>query len=131
MPDRHFGEVEGVQEGTEFQTREALSAAGVHRPTQAGISGSEKEGSDSIVLSGGYEDDEDFGDVIVYTGHGGRDPNSGEQVAHQSFTRGNAALARNKVLGLPVRVVRGFELDSPFAPERGYRYDGLYSVEQF
>jgi putative restriction endonuclease len=131
MPDRHFGEIEGVPEGTDFQTREALSTAEVHRPTQAGISGGENEGSDSIVLSGGYEDDEDFGDVIVYTGHGGRDPGTGQQIANQTFARGNAALARNKVLGLPVRVVRGFELDSPFAPERGYRYDGLYSVDEF
>jgi len=29
----------------------------------AGISGSEREGADSIVLSGGYEDDQDFGDL--------------------------------------------------------------------
>ncbi|MGN6430905.1 MAG: YDG/SRA domain-containing protein [Gaiellaceae bacterium] len=27
---------------------------------------------DSIVISGGYEDDEDYGDLIVYTGAGGR-----------------------------------------------------------
>jgi len=131
MPERRFGEIEGIREGTPFQTRDALSEAGVHRPIQAGISGSENEGSDSIVLSGGYEDDEDFGDLIVYTGHGGRDPSTGQQIADQTFTRGNAALARNKVLGLPVRVIRGFELDSAFAPERGYRYDGLYSVDEF
>lgn len=41
---------------------------------QAGISGSGEEGADSVVVSGGYEDDEDYGDVIVYTGHGGNDP---------------------------------------------------------
>lgn len=29
-----------------------------------------------------------------------------------------------------MRVVRGFELNSPFAPERGYRYDGLYFVDE-
>jgi putative restriction endonuclease len=66
MPDRQFGEIEGVEASAQFDTRESLSTAGVHRPTQAGISGSEKEGSDSIVLSGGYEDDEDLGDLIVY-----------------------------------------------------------------
>jgi putative restriction endonuclease len=131
MPDRRFGEIEGIREGTTFQTRDALSVAGVHRPIQAGISGGENEGADSIVLSGGYEDDEDFGDVIVYTGHGGRDTNTGQQIADQTFTRGNAALARNKVIGLPVRVIRGSELDSAFAPEQGYRYDGLYSVDEF
>ena len=30
--------------------------------------------------------------------------------------------------GLPVRVIRGWELQSEFAPPRGYRYDGLYYV---
>jgi putative restriction endonuclease len=131
MPERQFGEIKGVEEGALFDSREALSAAGVHRPTQAGISGAESEGSDSIVLSGGYEDDEDLGNVIVYTGHGGRDPNTGQQTQDQTFTRGNAALARSKVLGLPVRVVRGFQMDSPFAPEQGYKYDGLYWVDEY
>ena len=131
MGERIFGEIEGYPEGTIFDSREALNKAGVHRPTMAGISGTAEEGADSIVLSGGYEDDLDYGDEIVYTGHGGRDPNSGQQVADQEFARGNAGLARNKILGLPVRVIRGSQLDSRFAPEHGYRYDGLYNVDQF
>jgi putative restriction endonuclease len=131
MPERVFGEIEGFKEGHLFEDRNALNAAGVHRPTQAGISGSAAEGADSIVLSGGYEDDEDYGTMIVYTGHGGRDPNTGQQISHQTFTRQNAALGKNKVLGLPVRVVRGYQMDSPFAPEKGYRYDGLYWVDEF
>jgi putative restriction endonuclease len=129
--ERVFGEIEGYPEGSIFDSREALNKTGVHRPTMAGISGTAKEGADSIVLSGGYEDDLDYGDEIVYTGHGGRDTNTEQQVADQEFTRGNAGLARNKILGLPVRVIRGFELHSPFAPEQGYRYDGLYIVDQF
>ena len=74
---RLFGEIEGHTEGTVFDSREALNKAGVHRPTMAGISGTAEEGADSIVLSGGYEDDLDYGDEIVYTGHGGRDSNTG------------------------------------------------------
>jgi putative restriction endonuclease len=97
----------------------------------AGISGSGTEGADSVVLSGGYEDDEDRGEVIVYTGHGGNDPNTKRQVADQEFSRGNLALAVNRKEGLPVRVIRGAELDSPYAPERGFRYDGLYVVESY
>jgi putative restriction endonuclease len=131
MAERVFGEITDYPEGSLFDSRKALSAAGVHGPIQAGISGAAEEGADSIVLSGGYEDDSDFGDEIVYTGHGGRDPETGQQVSDQQFTRGNAALARNKVLGLPVRVIRGAGLDSPYAPENGYRYDGLYSVDEF
>jgi putative restriction endonuclease len=67
--------------------------------------------------------------VVIYTGHGGREPNSGKQVADQRLTRGNLALALNKAHGLPVRVIRGADLDSPYAPETGYRYDGLYYVD--
>ena len=104
---RFFGHIEGVPVGTLFESRADLAAAGVHRPMQAGISGSQDEGADSIVVSGGYEDDEDFGRVIVYTGHGGNDPSTGKQVADQRFERNNKALAKNQVLGLPVRVVRG------------------------
>lgn len=33
-------------------------------------------GADSIVVSGGYPDDADYGDEIIYTGHGGRDPDA-------------------------------------------------------
>lgn len=131
MSERIFGEITNYPEGSQFDSRASLSKAGVHRQTMAGISGTPDEGADSIVLSGGYEDDEDSGDEIVYTGHGGRDQNSGRQIADQQFTRGNAALARNKVLGLPVRVVRGSQLDSPYAPETGYRFDGLYYVDEY
>ena len=48
----------------------------MHKPLIAGISGGAREGADSIVVSGGYEDDEDYGGVIVYTGHGGQDANT-------------------------------------------------------
>jgi putative restriction endonuclease len=129
--ERIFGHIPGYPEGTRFESRAELSEAGVHRPTMAGISGSQSEGADSIVLSGGYEDDEDLGDEVVYTGHGGRDAASRRQVAHQRLTKGNLALAHSSTEGLPVRVVRGVNLDSPYAPRSGYRYDGLYLVEDF
>jgi putative restriction endonuclease len=57
MPARIFGNMPGVSEGAVFESGAALSQAGVHPPTQAGISGSEEDGADSIILSGGYEDD--------------------------------------------------------------------------
>src|SRR5687768_12107490 len=102
MP-RTFGAIPGGPEGTVFDSRREAHDAGVHRPLQGGISGAAAEGADSIVVSGGYEDDQDFGDQIVYTGHGGNDPNTGQQVADQVLERGNAALARNYADGLPVR----------------------------
>lgn len=128
---RIFGEIAGFPEGTEFPDRPALTDAGVHRPPQGGISGGEQEGADSIVVSGGYEDEEDYGDVIIYTGHGGRDPATGKQIADQELTRGNLALAHSCVEGLPVRVIRGKGGDPAHAPGVGYRFDGLYMVEDF
>ena len=121
---RFFGERPGVPEGTTFEGRRALSEAGVHRPTQAGIGGSGLEGAESVVLSGGYEDDRDQGDLILYTGEGGRDAQTGQQTAHQELRRGNLALARSHVLGQPVRVIRRVEGST-------YRYDGLYAVTSF
>lgn len=131
MTDRLFGHVPGHPAGSWFASRAELAAAGVHRPLQAGISGSQYEGADSVVLSGGYADDADYGDTILYTGQGGRDAHTGEQVRHQHLNRGNLALARSALHGLPVRVVRGAGSGSRFAPDEGYRYEGLYRVDQY
>lgn len=131
MPERVFGQIPGYPEGSHFEDRVELSKAHVHRPRQAGISGSEREGADSIVLSGGYEDDLDFGDEIVYTGHGGRDSLTRKQIADQNFSRGNRALAYSSLNGFPVRVIRSAEHDSPYSPNAGCRYDGLYTVSDY
>lgn len=130
MPERIFGQIPGIVEGDGFANRMDLHLHKVHRPLQAGISGSGAEGADSIVLSGKYEDDEDFGEVIIYTGHGGRSSDSGQQVTDQVLAKGNLALALNCQRGLPVRVIRGAHY-SPFAPVQGYRYDGLYRVASY
>lgn len=119
-----FGHIPGYPPGSTFESRRELAEAGVHRPLQAGICGRANEGAESIVLSGGYVDDEDRGDVIVYTGAGGRDPATGRQVAHQQLNRHNLALANSLRHGLPVRVIRRTE-------RGGYRYDGLYRVERY
>jgi len=128
---RIFGSIEGISEGHLFLSRLELSESAVHRPLQAGISGSEREGADSIVLSGGYEDDEDMGDVIIYTGHGGRDPKTSQQISDQLLRNQNLALAKSCVSGQPVRVIRGHSHRSQYSPKFGYRYDGLYRVESY
>lgn len=131
MVERIFGHVPGYPEGSLFENRAELHAAGVHRHLQAGIAGSQTEGTESIVLSGGYEDDQDFGDTIIYTGYGGRDPETGQQTHDQPFARWNRALAYSGQNGLPIRVIRGFDHDSPYSPSAGYSYDGLYTVEDY
>jgi putative restriction endonuclease len=125
--ERLFGAIPGVPEGAIFASRKEAAAAGIHKPLVAGISGSQEEGADSIAISGGYEDDVDLGDEIIYTGEGGQE--NGRHIRDQEFIRGNKALAVSEVQGLPVRVLRGAHKGNPFAPGSGYRYDGLYQVE--
>lgn len=128
---RIFGELPNIPEGSEFESRASLSQYGVHGPRQAGISGSQTEGADSIVLSGGYEDDEDHGDVIIYTGHGGRSQDTGLQVADQQLSHYNLALVISCQRGFPVRVIRGSNHKSELSPPLGYRYNGLYRVDSY
>ncbi len=123
----HFGPVPGIAPGHEFGNRLELWGAGVHRQTQAGISARQGEGAESIVLSGGYEDDEDLGVVIIYTGRGGRSAETTQQVADQILTGANRELARNVLTGLPVRVTRKVtEAGRSF-----YRYAGLYRIASY
>jgi putative restriction endonuclease len=129
MKTRQFGHISEVPVGKTFASRRELSVARIHPPNMSGISGSGIEGADSIVLSGGYEDDRDFGSVIIYTGQGGRDPETRKQVSDQTLTKGNLALAVSELHGLPVRVTRGAGHKSNYSPEIGYRYDGLFRVE--
>ena len=124
-----FGEISGIPPGTTFDSRRALAEARVHRPLQAGICGRADVGAESIVLNGGYVDDQDSGDTVLYTGAGANDPGSKRQVAHQSLTGVNQSLVTSERKGWPVRVVRGSHHDVWNPASTGYRYDGLYYVD--
>lgn len=125
-----FGNPFNIKEETCYPSRAALIEAKLHRYTVHGIDGNGNKGVAAIVLSGGYEDDQDFGDEIVYTGHGGNDPQTKKQIEHQSWdSYGNKGLVVSKIRNLPVRVIRGFKHNSPFSPKSGYKYCGLFRVE--
>ncbi|KAF8966118.1 PUA-like domain-containing protein [Flammula alnicola] len=127
-----FGEISGNPVGTTYYNRKECCSKGVHAQTVAGISGSEKNGAYSICVSRGYVDDEDKGEFITYTGTGGQtnSHSGGRQVADQTFEHpDNFALKKSAETKRPVRVVRGPNPKSKYAPARGYRYDGLYIVE--
>ncbi|KAJ7769398.1 PUA-like domain-containing protein [Mycena metata] len=132
--DARYGAPKGVPIGKSWESRQECSEAGVHAPLMAGISGS-KDGAFSIVMSGMYEDAVDEGDTFVYIGTGGKRDSafgsSGPQVADQSMDHPhNKALAKSYMNGRHVRVVRGPNHASPWAPLNGYRYDGLYTVTE-
>ncbi|MCO5725524.1 YDG/SRA domain-containing protein [Robiginitalea marina] len=124
-----FGEIPGIEEGHWFQGRKEMMPTSFHRNWAAGIDGNGREGAAAIVLSGGYEDDKDLGEEIIYTGAGGNDPTTGKQTEDQSWhNRGNAGLLKSMNEGLPVRVIRGSSHNSKFSPKIGYQYAGLFSV---
>lgn len=126
---RRFGHLPEVPVGTWFANRQGACDAGVHRQTVGGIVGTAKYGAESIVLSGGYEDDEDHGAFVIYTGQGGQDPTTKRQIADQDiFAPRNASLITSQMLNQPVRVVRGAHRASPYGPRTGYRYDGCFLV---
>ncbi|XP_044755142.1 E3 ubiquitin-protein ligase UHRF1-like isoform X2 [Coccinella septempunctata] len=149
VPKNHFGPIPGVDVGTIWKYRSQVSEAGIHRPLVAGIHGKSSEGAYSIVVSGGYEDDDDNGDEFEYTGAGGRDLTGNKRVngqtCDQKLTLSNKALAlccnakfnedsgaeaSDWRAGKPVRVVRKHG-KSKYAPSDGYRYDGIYKVVKY
>jgi len=129
MANYIIGSIDGIEEGATFLNRRELRDAGIHLALEAGIDGNQTVGASSIVLSGGYKDDFDKGDEILYTGHGGKERGSTKQNSDQSWDAiGNKALVVSEMHGIPIRVTRGYKHKSPFSPSSGYQYAGLYSV---
>jgi predicted restriction endonuclease len=129
MAEIYFGAPEGVSEGQVFSRRKALVEVGLHRTTVSGIDGNGNDGAAAIVLSGGYDGDEDFGDYIIYTGHGGNQANTKKQIEDQSWESPvNKGLVVSQEKNLPIRIIRGFKHKSALSPKSGYKYGGLYRV---
>ncbi|MED6158554.1 Histone-lysine N-methyltransferase, H3 lysine-9 specific suvh5 [Stylosanthes scabra] len=125
-----LGHVPGIEVGDEFHYRIELNIVGLHRQTQGGIDYVKHNGkilATSIVASGGYADDLDNSDVLIYTGQGGNVMNSGKEPEDQKLERGNLALKNSNDEQNPVRVIRG--ADSADGKSKTYVYDGLYLVE--
>ena len=125
-----YGEIAGYPEGSTFEFREDLRRAGLHSKPMDGISCIFGNPADAIVLSGGYIDDIDEGDYILYTGQGGQDPKTKKQVKDQVLEKGNLGLVMSKDRGIPIRVIRGSGHKSVYSPKAGYKYDGLYSIDE-
>jgi hypothetical protein len=117
----------GFEPGLLFENRQELSSSGIHRPVQPGIWNAGGDYAVSIIVSGGYIDDHDDGESLLYTGQGGRNE-KGRHVTDQELTRGNLGLFNSMKEKVPVRVTRGYQ--AKFGPDEGYRYDGLYVVNR-
>lgn len=77
IPSDHFGPIPaendpernlGVLVGESWEDRLECRQWGAHFPHVAGIAGQSNIGAQSVVLSGGYQDDEDHGEWFLYTG---------------------------------------------------------------
>lgn len=129
MPNYIFWDIASISEWDIFEDRRALRSAGIHLKVVQGIDWNPNIWSPSIVLNGGYEDDQDLGDEIIYTGEGGNDPSTNKQIDNQSWeATGNKALLVSELHWLPVRVTRGYKNKSQYSPASGYKYGGLYFI---
>lgn len=137
------GHIPGVEVGDEFHYRMELCIVGVHRHIQAGIDFMKQGGkhiATSIVASGGYPDDLENSDTLIYSGHGGNvtGGDRDKQPEDQKLERGNLALKNSIFEKNPVRVIRGFReskaAESSDARSKivtTYTYDGLYLVHKY
>ena len=125
---RFFGTPLGANVGDFFPSRRALPEALLHRPLQAGTSGRKKNGADTIMISGGYVDDEFSDDEVFYPGHGVNA--GGRQAADQSLpVSGNAALVETFNRRYPVRPIP--YVDAAIPRTIAYRYEGLFWVVSY
>ncbi|XP_038903505.1 histone-lysine N-methyltransferase, H3 lysine-9 specific SUVH6-like [Benincasa hispida] len=125
-----LGPVPGVEVGDEFRYRIELNIIGLHRQIQGGIDYvkcGQKILATSIVASGGYVNNLDNSDVLIYIGQGGNMMHSDKIPEDQKLERGNLALKNSFDERSPVRVIRGSESSDG----RTYVYDGLYLVEKW
>ncbi|KAF5737600.1 histone-lysine N-methyltransferase H3 lysine-9 specific SUVH1 [Tripterygium wilfordii] len=124
---KRMGSVPGVEVGDIFFFRFELCLVGLHSPSMAGIDYlrvnlQEEPVAVSVVSSGGYEDDVEDGNVLIYSGQGGN------LNIDQKLERGNLALKNGLDRGNEVRVIRGVKDLASLG--KVYVYDGLYKVEE-
>uniref|UniRef100_A0A2P2NY25 Uncharacterized protein n=1 Tax=Rhizophora mucronata TaxID=61149 RepID=A0A2P2NY25_RHIMU len=133
---KRIGAVPGVKIGDIFFFRMEMCILGLHSPSMAGIDytsikigGEEEPLAISIVSSGGYEDNMDDEDVLIYSGQGGNIYRKDREGEDQQLVRGNLALEKSLHRGNEVRVVRGLK-DVGNPAGKVYVYDGLYKIEE-
>ncbi|XP_038692955.1 histone-lysine N-methyltransferase, H3 lysine-9 specific SUVH1-like isoform X2 [Tripterygium wilfordii] len=125
---KRIGSVPGVEVGDIFFFRFELCLVGLHAPSMGGIDYlkvnlEEEPVAVSIVSSGGYEDDVEDGNVLIYSGQGGN------LNIDQKLEKGNLSLKKSLDRGKEVRVIRGMK-DVASPAGKVYVYDGLYNVEE-
>ncbi|KAI7156176.1 hypothetical protein KC349_g6445 [Hortaea werneckii] len=123
----HHGN-ESIVNGQWWPLQLCLLRDGAHGQSQQGIHGKKGHGAFSCVIAGGLAPDNqpypniDEGNTVYYCG---TDSNDG------SVTEGTSRLIESKESGKPIRLIRSHNLKNEYAPEKGFRYDGLYKIVDF
>lgn len=132
--NKRIGHVPGIDVGDIFFFRMELCLVGLHAQSMGGIdymsvkiSMDEEPVAVSIVSSGGYDDDGDSSDVLIYSGQGGVTRRDG-QMFDQKLERGNLALEKSLHRANDVRVIRGIQ--DAVSTGKIYVYDGLYKIQE-
>jgi hypothetical protein len=118
-PQTHIGDADAAFEvGQSFRDRMELACAGAHRHFLANFGFTAEGGVESIVLDG----DDVLDEGLTFTLTPRIDPAAPDGTSE----RLQQALHTNVWLQRPIRALRSTALQSSFAPEAGFRYDGLY-----
>ncbi|KAG6500629.1 histone-lysine N-methyltransferase, H3 lysine-9 specific SUVH1-like [Zingiber officinale] len=131
---KRVGSIPGVEVGDIFYFRFEMNLIGLHTPSMAGIDYLTTRFGDKdepvaicVVSAGGYENEEDDVDVLIYSGQGGSGKHENKPV-DQKLERGNLALDRSSHRKNQIRVVRSAK-DINCPTGKIYIYDGLYKIE--
>ncbi|KAG6494274.1 histone-lysine N-methyltransferase, H3 lysine-9 specific SUVH1-like [Zingiber officinale] len=131
---KRIGSIPGVEVGDIFYFRFEMNLIGLHSLSMAGIDYLTTSFGDKdepiaicVVSSGGYENEEDDIDVLIYSGQGGSGKND-KKPDNQKLERGNLALDRSFHRKNQIRVVRSAK-DINCPTGKIYIYDGLYMIE--
>lgn len=134
IKDKYPGRVDGcyfgagdLVNGQWWPTQLCTVRDGAHNATIAGICGQEDQGTWSVIMSDGKGldkqpyPDKDEGDTVLYCGTDATDHKPTEHTKRMLESVNNRH----------VRLIRSSNLKSKYAPEMGFRYDGLYDVVSF
>ncbi|KAJ3646639.1 hypothetical protein Zmor_024217 [Zophobas morio] len=150
-PKNSFGPILGIQVGTVWNDKSQIFEAGVHTNSASNVCGAE-EGVYSIVLENPHEVLQDCGDEFYYNifSRSTMKPRTittkvfiqhitkmAKQLTSNchNYKRENCSFGKADIWerGKPIRIVRSDKLRniSKFAPENGFRYDGIYKVVEY
>ncbi|KAJ6852967.1 histone-lysine N-methyltransferase, H3 lysine-9 specific SUVH1-like [Iris pallida] len=134
---KRVGPVPGIEVGDMFYFRFEMLLVGLHSQVMAGIDrmtakfGNEEDTvAIGIVSAGGYENEEEDVDVLIYSGQGGASGRNDKMIVDdQKLERGNLALERSLHWANGIRVIRSAK--DPSSPTvKIYIYDGIYKVRE-